>query len=133
MAEIKTIGNFGESGLKEADIEEAVKAAFQIAGKEKNVNIAFVDSGAMQLRNREYRKKNTTTDILSFDYGDEGDIMISLADIEKLKEKEESLAEATQKTIIHGVLHLLGETHENEGDRAIMNELENKTWRKLSK
>ena len=131
MAEIKIIGNFSESGLKEQDIKEAVEATFQVSGREKNVNIAFVDSGEIQHKNKKYRGKDFSTDILSFDYGDEGDIMIALADIDRLKEKSESLAEATQKTIIHGVLHLFGLDHENEEDRDIMNEKEMKVFERL--
>ncbi len=144
MKRVNVSGDFKKTGLTKKDLASIVEVVFNVGldsrlrgndGKgvenDKTINIAFVGPDEIWAKNLKYRKKNAPTDILSFDYGDEGDIMISLADIEKLKEKEESLAEATQKTIIHGVLHLLGYDHEKEKDRAIMEKAEEKAYTKL--
>ncbi len=125
------VGKYRKSGLKRSDIEKAVEAVFNETGKEKDINIAFVPANGIWEANQFYRFKNHPTDVLAFDYGDEGDLLLCLEWIEILKESDENLAEATLITIIHGVLHLLGFDHETEKDRAIMRRLEEKIFIKV--
>ncbi len=137
MTEINIVGNYKESGPTKQKIKDAVEAVFLEINNSKltiqnySVNIAFVSDAEIQAKNKEYRHKDAPTDVLSFDYDDEGDILLSVAQIEELKEKDETLYDAILKTIIHGVLHLLGFDHENESDRAIMNEKEIKVFESL--
>jgi len=102
-----------------------------VGRNDKVLNIAFVEPEEIQKRNLEYRKKDSPTDVLSFDYGDEGDILLCNQKINEMKEADETLAEATQKTIIHGALHLYGFDHENEKDRAIMEKREHKVFKAI--
>lgn len=88
--------------------------------------------------NRIYRKKNSTTDVLSFPVNETlpdnrhylGDVLISLerADVQA-KERARSLNEEIQTLLLHGVLHLLGYDHET--DRGQMNRLEKRLGKEL--
>lgn len=101
-------------------------------GAGKVINIAFVEAEDIQKKNLEYRKINRPTDVLSFNYEDEGDILLCLDLILEMKETSEKLSEAVQKTIIHGVLHLFGYDHEKSKDRAIMENMEEKIFNKVA-
>lgn len=99
-----------------------------------DVSIALVDDETMSGLNRKFRKKNKTTDVLTFPADDSynepsakgrplGDIVISVdqARRQALDEKH-SLATELRYLILHGVLHALGYDHET--DKGEMNALE---------
>lgn len=101
-----------------------------------DVTIALVDDEAMTSLNRKFRRKNKTTDVLTFPADDSynepsakgrplGDIVISVdqARRQALDEKH-SLATELRYLILHGVLHALGYDHET--DQGEMNGLEEK-------
>ena len=116
----------------QAFAENALK---QIANG-KNVTIAFVSDKKMAELNRDFRGKNSTTDVLSFPYeADEfdaddsflGDIVISLEQAQKqATENNLTLELEVKQLILHGILHLLGYDHET--DNGEMNQLE-LSWR----
>lgn len=98
------------------------------------LSIAFVDDAAMTSLNRKFRRKNKTTDVLTFPADDSyndpaqtgrplGDIVISIdqAKRQAMTEKH-SLAIEVRYLILHGVLHALGYDHET--DRGEMASLE---------
>jgi probable rRNA maturation factor len=101
-----------------------------------DVSIAFVDDTAMTSLNRKYRRKNRTTDVLTFpadeSYADPdelgrplGDIVISLEQAKRqAAEQRHSLATEVRYLILHGVIHALGYDHET--DEGEMNALEMK-------
>lgn len=129
MTSINVVGDYKKSGLTREDLENVVQAVFDTLGREKIVNVGFVSGDEIRTRNKEYRKKDEPTDVLSFDYGREGDILLYLDKIEEYK--SEDLSQAVQKTIIHGVLHLFGYDHENNKDHDIMKKMENNAFRRL--
>src|SRR5258707_385367 len=98
------------------------------------VSIAFVDDAAMQQLNKRFRRKNRTTDVLTFpadaSYADPkvkgrplGDIVISVDQARRqATEEKHSLAIEVRYLILHGVLHALGYDHET--DSGEMNALE---------
>ena len=118
------------------------KIAGSILKKEKKLNkdlsIALVGSERMRELNKKYRGKNLATDVLSFQYGDSGEVAICLPQVKKNAKKFKSttelpLAEAKVKTrtkfsspfkkeltrvLIHGILHLLGFNHEKNEKEA---------------
>ena len=92
-----------------------------------NVTISLIMTSNEYIKNvnRDYRKKNTPTDVISFAYreepfpqGDEeieelGDIYISLERaLEQSVEYEVTLKEEVKRLLIHGILHLIGYDHE---------------------
>jgi len=107
--------------------------------KGKSATIAFVSDRKMRELNRDFRGKNTTTDVLSFPFeADEfelgennlGDIIISLEQAER-QARENNLDFETEikQLILHGILHLCGYDHET--DAGEMNRLELKLREKL--
>ena len=99
-----------------------------------DVSIAFVDDDAMTSLNRKYRRKNRTTDVLTFPADDTyadpdsearplGDIVISVEQAKRQSvEQRHSLATEVRYLVLHGVLHALGYDHET--DEGEMNALE---------
>ena len=96
--------------------------------------IALVDDEAMVTLNRQFRKKNKTTDVLTFPADDSyfepgakgrplGDIVISVDQARRqAAEERHSLAIEVRYLILHGILHALGYDH--EADQGEMNALE---------
>ncbi len=90
------------------------------------VSIAFVDDDAMTTLNRQFRKKNKTTDVLTFPADDSyadptskgrplGDIVISIDQARRQSvEERHSLATEVRYLILHGILHALGYDHETD-------------------
>ena len=100
-----------------------------------DVSIAFVDDETMTGLNRKFRKKNRTTDVLTFPADDSyidpsaatgrplGDIVISLDQARRqATDERHSLATEIRYLILHGILHALGYDHET--DKGEMNAVE---------
>jgi probable rRNA maturation factor len=89
------------------------------------VSIAFVDDAVMKRLNRRYRRKNHTTDILTFpgEPPQLGELVISVDQARRqARQERHSLADEVRYLVVHGVLHAFGYDHEN--DRGEMNALE---------
>ena len=83
----------------------------------------------MRSLNRRYRKKDRTTDVLSFSFsegggipartGALGDIVISVPVAERqAREDGETLRRSLDRLMVHGLLHLLGYDHERSSAEA---------------
>lgn len=98
------------------------------------VSIVIVDDEEIQKLNRDYRGKDTPTDVLSFllqegDFvvseGDNllGDIVISLETaLRQAEDYGHSLEREVGFLTAHGMLHLLGYSHETIEAEKVMNE-----------
>ncbi len=100
----------------------------------KIIYITFISDYKMKKINNEYRQKNTSTDVLSFNYENSsnnilGEILISMNYCKKniLKNKN-SLSKEVIILSIHGILHLLGYDHDNLKNEKIMFELQEKLY-----
>jgi len=106
--------------------------------KKINFTILLTNSITMKKLNRKFRKKNKTTDVLSFPFFSRkklkslkekniylGDIALNYEIINKRAEKKNFLFEF-DKTWVHGLLHLLGYNHIKIKDYIRMNRLEKK-------
>ncbi len=105
------------------------------------VSVAFVDDEAMRNLNRQFRKKNKTTDVLTFPADDSdadpnasgrplGDIVISIDQARRqAADQKHSLATEVRYLILHGILHALGYDHAT--DDGEMNVLEVKVRAKV--
>jgi len=94
------------------------------------VSISLMDANEIRALNRDYRGKDTTTDVLSFPVGDEltigpghplGDIVIC---IEVAHQQAEEYGHSFERElaflVVHGMLHLLGYDHETTVDEVEM-------------
>jgi probable rRNA maturation factor len=100
------------------------------------LSVALVGDEEMRPLNAKYRKKNKTTDVLSFSDdpamtskgGLLGDVIISVEQAKRqAKERNHSLKKEMVTLLIHGILHLLGYDHERSQRQAkIMASLEQK-------
>lgn len=90
----------------------------------KGVELMLVDDTIIRELNRKYRLKDKPTDVLSFPIEDEdsiGQIVISIETAEEqAKELGQSLEDELQFLFTHGVLHLLGYTHDTEENEKAM-------------
>jgi probable rRNA maturation factor len=96
-----------------------VARASRAARLQGTVNVLVTTSQELRALNRRFRKKDRTTDVLSFppmcDQGFAGDIAIS-ADIAARNAKllGHSAAEEVKILVLHGTLHLAGYDHESD-------------------
>ena len=111
--------------------------------KKNNFKFTLLLSGNNEVKklNNKFRKKNKTTDILSFPFHNEkilkimmkkkktqiylGDIIINLSKM-KSKVSDEDFFLNFDKIWIHGLAHLMGYRHKSNIDFSIMTSLENK-------
>ena len=100
----------------------------------KTIYITFISDYKMKKINNEYRQKNTSTDVLSFNYENSsnnvmGEILFSMNYCKKniLKNKN-SLSKEVIILSIHGILHLLGYDHDSVENEKIMFELQEKLY-----
>jgi probable rRNA maturation factor len=110
--------------------------------KKNKLNFTLLLSGDSEIKklNKKFRKKNKTTDVLSFPFHEKyfldqlikkkkniylGDVIINLNEIIKQSRKQNFFI-IFDKIWIHGLAHLLGYRHKSNMDFSIMNKLENK-------
>lgn len=101
-----------------------------------SIAVRLTDDSELHRLNLEFRGKDRPTDILSFPAGPfappGGDIAIALETAATAAAKRNvSLEHHVQRLIVHGVLHLLGSTHEAEHDSAAMEALERLAMERL--
>jgi probable rRNA maturation factor len=87
-----------------------------------DIAIAIVSDARVRALNKKYRRKDQTTDVLSFDTGD---IVIS-SETARRQAKDAGHSYATELKVLalHGLLHLLGYDHHDPDDRGRMARLE---------
>ena len=91
---------------------------FPFKRKNQEFSILLTNSSKMKKLNNKFRKKNKSTDVLSFPNNSNfyiGDIAISFEIINK-KSKIKNFNFEFDKTWIHGYLHLVGYDHKKNKD-----------------
>ena len=130
---IKSPNNYIDRKIKKLNLSE--KKSFK-----KNIFCTLLLSGNKEIKNlnKKFRKKNKSTDVLSFPFQTKsdlkkklkkntenevylGDIIINLNKIEKKNFKSEF-----DRLWIHGLVHLLGHDHKKEKDFLKMRKIERK-------
>ncbi len=124
------INFFNQTREKTKEYETLLKPIFKPFDKKKIFSIIFVEKEEIQRINREYRKIDKVTDVISFALCDDpenecseelGDIFICL---ERAKEQALEYGHSLEREIaflaVHGYLHLLGYDHRNEEEEKIM-------------
>ncbi len=151
MLEIALSGGEHRPGQTDwaARTERAIRAAFIQTPYDElttldvciEISVRFTDDAEVQLLNREYRHKDTPTNVLSFPMvqpdlletlsnSDDGEVL--LGDIvlaretcgRETDEKSIAFADHAAHLIVHGTLHLLGYDHMEEHEAEEMEEME---------
>ncbi len=123
-------------------LENLMMRVVEHEGLEKfcEVSVLFVDNEKIRVMNRDYRDKDTATDVLSFPQYEDviaesekevhvllGDIVISL---EKAMEQAEEFGHSLTRELcyltVHSMFHLFGYDHMNEDEKKVMREHEEK-------
>tara|TARA_B100001057_G_scaffold184009_1_gene184670 strand:+ start:50 stop:511 length:462 start_codon:yes stop_codon:yes gene_type:complete len=130
-------------GFKKSEITDVIKKSVKTGIDEINfqkkyyLSIFITDNKKMKIINFTYRKKNKTTNVLSFPQNDFseikessknlvlGDIVVSLEKVyEESIEQKKDFHSHLSHMIIHSLLHLFGFDHKNEKKFKIMKEKE---------
>jgi probable rRNA maturation factor len=95
------------------------------AGEEAEISVALVDLESMRGLNLRFRKLDQPTDVLAFDLGDEGELygeVVIAPEVAAEQAREAGVAEAEemQALLVHGMLHLLGYSHDTQAGAAKM-------------
>ena len=108
-----------------------------------NISILLTGNNDIKFLNKKFRKKNKTTDVLSFPSYDQniiktkvkspknlylGDIALNLYKIDKGKNKFKS---EFDKLWVHGLVHLMGHKHYKNKDFLKMKKIEDKIIKQL--
>ncbi len=126
--------------VKKRKLFDIVNRIAEIAGVDNgSLSLSFVGEKRIRQINRDFRKKDSATNVISFPFMDVvngkrllGDIVIC-----PLVAKKQALKQGNNFNdymaflIIHGFLHLLGYDHIKEKDRIIMEKKEEEIFNKL--
>jgi probable rRNA maturation factor len=129
MLDVEVIGidTVVSEGPTAVEVEELCALAFASAGiDEGHVAIEFVDEDRIRELNREHRRIDTPTDVLSFGVDEDG-LSVGpreLGDIVICPPWTEDLREA----VVHGALHLSGMDHERDDGEMLALQAELMRW-----
>ena len=117
-----------------------------LKNKKFEISIMLTGDKDMKLLNKKFRKKNKSTDVLSFPFYEKkkidfflknkknfylGDLVVNLNKIVDKKDKNKT--KTNFDTLwIHGFLHLLGSRHKSDKDHIKMNKLEKKLFKSVN-
>lgn len=109
------------AGLSRSGLSRFLKRAQAAVGLQGEVEVLLAGDRTLKRLNREYRGKNTPTDVLSFpglpelaaEYA--GDLAISLETAARQAEEQgHALRDEVRVLLLHGLLHLHGMDHETD-------------------
>jgi probable rRNA maturation factor len=87
----------------------------------RHVNLRVVGAREGRLLNRTFRKKDRPTNVLSFSYGREGDVVLCHPVIAReARAQGKALAAHYAHLVVHGMLHLGGYGHDKEAEASRM-------------
>ncbi len=116
-----------------ADLEALTLAAVTAVFPDKpcSVDVLFTSDDEVRALNRDFRKKDNATNVLSFpaalmpvipgEMAHLGDIVLAFETVEReAKEQNKPLSHHVTHLIVHATLHLLGHDHVNHDEAEIM-------------
>lgn len=117
----------------------------QIKGRDLELSIVLANDDLIQILNREYRQKDSPTNVLTFASLDSddpvppdapypiGDVILSYQTIDReAREQGKFFRDHFLHMVVHGTLHLLGYDHETEDDANNMESLEIRILEKMN-
>jgi len=134
MAEKKIleITNLTQNIIDEKFFQEIAAYVLSKEKKQGLISLVLVGPGRIKKLNRQYRKKNKVTDVLSFPAKAEvfvpkddknflGEIVVCLRVVKKTSRRENiPFEEELARVFIHGILHILGYDHLKPGEEKVM-------------
>ena len=131
---------FVDELYEDSYLENYIKKVLELEEVESDkplyLSLLLTNNQNIQVINRDFRDKNTPTDVISFAYHETedfnigpydtlGDIIISLERVEEqAAEYNHSFKREFYYVLTHGILHILGYDHIEEEDKKIMRERE---------
>lgn len=127
------INNLTSNDIDEDFLKEAAQKVLKEEQEEGKISLAIVGENRIRKLNKRYRGKNKVTDVLSFPEQEVkiekfkigpkeqtkglGEIVICLKRVKKnARRNDKEVKEEFGLVLIHGVLHLLGYDHQEEGE-----------------
>lgn len=103
-------------------VKKWIRHALQDNGE---ITVRIVDAAEGQALNRDYRKKNYATNVLTFDYAVEpvvsADLVLCAPVVaQEAKAQKKTLQAHYAHLIVHGTLHAQGWDHDEEEDAQVM-------------
>lgn len=124
------INFFNETSLETKNYEKLIRGVFKKQKNKKIFSIIFVDDDKIQEINRDYRKLDRVTDVISFALCDDpeneltdelGDVFIDLSQaFRQASEYGHSIDREVAFLAVHGYLHLCGYDHMTKEEEEIM-------------
>lgn len=131
------IFNTTDEKIDTTELDSVIKFACKHLNIENPLlNIVIVDNKKIREINKEYRNKDSVTDVISFAFEEVNDVDYEnvrfLGEIyisyERCKEQALDFGHSVRREFsylaVHGLLHLLGYDHMNEEDKKVMRSLE---------
>lgn len=125
-----------------SDIEKSIRICLlqELNDDNYEISLSFVSEAEIRKLNRDYRDKDSVTDVLSFPLDDDfaiqtnllGDIIICCKRaIEQAKEYNHSIKREIVYLVVHSMFHLLGYDHIDESDRIVMRNKEKSALKEI--
>ncbi|MBS5965908.1 rRNA maturation RNase YbeY [Finegoldia magna] len=124
------------------DIENSIKICLlqELNDDNYEISLSFVSEEEIRELNRDYRNKDSVTDVLSFPLEDDfqiqtnllGDIIICCnRAVKQAKEYNHSIKREIVYLVVHSMFHLLGYDHIDESDKIIMRNKEKSALKEI--
>ena len=124
------------------DIENSIKICLlqELNDDNYEISLSFVSEEEIRELNRDYRNKDSVTDVLSFPLEDDfqiqtnllGDIIICCnRAVKQAKEYNHSIQREIVYLVVHSMFHLLGYDHIDESDKIIMRNKEKSALKEI--
>ncbi len=130
------INFFNETKKNIREYERVIRDVFKTINSKKEFNVIFVDEEEIKRINKEFRKIDKVTDVISFALIDDAELVQTneLGDVficvEKAISQAEEYGHSARREFaflaVHGYLHLCGYDHQSPEEEKVMFELQDK-------
>ena len=130
------INFFNETNKNIREYERVIRDVFKTINSKKEFNVIFVDEAEIKRINKEFRKMDKVTDVISFALIDDSEIVQTneLGDVficvEKALSQAEEYGHSARREFaflaVHGYLHLCGYDHQTKEEEKVMFDLQEK-------
>jgi probable rRNA maturation factor len=128
--------------VKKTPLKRLIQNILSSEKTNSGVDLILVDDNLMKKLNREFTRRDKTTDVLSFgmqegnsdpvEYPGLGDVYVCLDQAKRqAEERRLKLEEEVALLVAHGVLHLLGYDHQKKNQEVIMRKKEREYLKKI--